>query len=64
MLLFWCFVPPPFMLVYIFLKKANEVHDVKRRGEKNIQNKTVQTKLNLYIKKIHEKKRNITNILI
>ena len=33
--------------------KAN---DVKRRGEKNIQNKAVQTKLNLYINKYIKKK--------
>ena len=32
------------MLVYY--RKANEI---KRRGEKNIQNKAVQTKLSLYI---------------
>ena len=39
---------------YIF-EKANKVHNVKRRGEKNIQNKAVQTKLNLYIKKYMKK---------
>ena len=34
---------------------ANEVHDVKRRGKKNIKNKAVQAKLNLYIKKYMKK---------
>ena len=43
--------------------KANEVHDVKRHIQKNIQNKAVQTKLNFISQEIHEK-RNITNILI
>ena len=36
-------------------KKTFEVHDVKRRGEKNIQNKAVETKLNSYIKKYMKK---------
>ena len=50
MLLFWCLVPPTFMLVYYW--KANEV---KRRVQKKIQNKAVQTKLNLYINKYRKK---------
>ena len=33
------------------LWKSNEVNDVKRRLQKNIQKKAVQTKLNLYINK-------------
>ena len=39
------------ILCWFIFEKAKKVHDVKRRGEKNIQNKAVQTKLNLYIKK-------------
>ena len=35
--------------------KANEVHDVKDAEKKNIQNKAVQTKLNLYINKYMKK---------
>ena len=35
--------------------KANEVHDVKRRRQKNIQNKALQTKLNLYMNKYMKK---------
>ena len=45
--------PLQFMLAHYW--KANEVHDVKRRREKNIQNKAVQTKLNLYINKYMKK---------
>ena len=39
---------------YIF-EKAKEVNDMKRRVENNIQNKAVQTKFNLYIKKYIQK---------
>ena len=39
-----------------------KTNEVKRRRQKNIQNKAVQTKLNIY-QQIHEKG-NITNILI
>ena len=42
--------------------KANEVHDVKQCGQKNIQNKAIQTKLNLYIKK-YMKKETYSNIV-
>ena len=41
------------MLVYYW--KPNEVNDVKRRGQKNIQNKAVQTELSLYINKYMKK---------
>ena len=47
----------------LLCERANEAYDVKRHVQKNIQNKAVQTKLNLYIKKIQEK-RNLINILI
>ena len=52
-----CFVFSLFLhnLCWFIFEKANEVHDVKRRGENNIQNKAVQTKLNLYIKKYMKK---------
>ena len=53
MLLFWCLVLPQLLLAHY--GKANEVHEVKRHGEKNIQNKAVQTKVNLYIKKYMKK---------
>ena len=44
---------PQFRLAHYL--KANGVHDVKRRGQKNIQNKAIQTKLNLYINKYMKK---------
>ena len=55
---------PPSMLAHFW--KANEVNDVKRRGQKNIQNKAIQIKLNLYINKYIKKEtlQNITDILI
>ena len=43
------------MLVYIW--KANEVNDMKQRVRKNIQNKAVQAKVNLYINKYMKKKK-------
>ena len=54
-------LPPQFMLAHYW--KANEV---KQRGQKNIQNKAVQTKWNLYINKYMKKEtlHSITNILI
>ena len=51
--LVWCLVPQ-FMLTHYW--KANDVNDVKRRGQKNIQNKAVQTKSNLYINKYIKRK--------
>ena len=45
----------PKIYVGLSIEKASEVHEVKRRGEKNIQNKAEQTKLNLYIKKYMKK---------
>ena len=56
----------------LYLKRQMK-YGCERRREKNIQNKTIQTKLNLYIKKYTKKtkqkqtnkqKKNITNILI
>ena len=35
--------------------KSNEANDVKRRGQESIQNKAVQTKLELYINKYMKK---------
>ena len=58
----WCYVlvfSSPTIYVGLLLR----TNEVKQRGQKNIQNKAVQTKLNLYINK-YIKKRNITNILI
>ena len=54
----WLIGSPQFMLAHY--GKANEV---KRRGQKNIQNKAIQTKLNSYINE-YIKKGNITNIRI
>ena len=45
----------PTIIVGALFEKANDVKDVKRRVQKNIQNKAVQTKLNLYIKKYMKK---------
>ena len=43
------------MLVYIWKGKWSK--EVERPGQKNIQNKAVQTKLNLYIKKYKKRKK-------
>ena len=45
----------PTIYCWFIFEKANEVKEVKRRGEKNIKNKSVQTKLNSYIKKYIKK---------
>ena len=50
----WMMLLSQFMLVHYW--KANKVNDVKRRGQKNIQNKVIQTKINLYINKYIKKK--------
>ena len=42
----------PTLLIF---EKANEVYDMKPRVQKNIQNKAVQTKLNLHINKYMKK---------
>ena len=48
--MFLVFSSPQIMLAHYW--KANEVNDVKRRGPKNIKNKAMQTKINLYNKYI------------
>ena len=53
------YLVPQFMLAHYW--KANEV---KRRRQKNIQNKAVQTKLNLYINQYIRKRYKYSNILI
>ena len=45
----------PTIYCWLIIENANEVHDVKRHGQKNIQNKAVQTKLNSYINKYMKK---------
>ena len=49
----------PTIMLLVYYGKAKEVYDVKRRGQKNIQNKAVQAKF-----KNTWKKPNFTNILI
>ena len=49
------YVGSPHNLCWYIFEKTNEVHNMKRRVEKNIQNKAVQTKLNLYINKYRKK---------
>ena len=50
----WIMLLPQFMGAHYW--KANEVNDVKRRWQKNIQNKPIQTKINLYINKYIKRK--------
>ena len=45
----------PIFIVGALFEKANEVHDVKRCEQKNIQNKSSTNKIKFIYQEIHEK---------